>query len=88
MSASTRRASIYTAETKNDVTTYLTEGVGEDFWPETFDTKLVDSFEMVSDAEALGMTVGWRMKRASWPVAPPGWQWSVRCGLPRSDPTT
>jgi len=31
---------------------YLTEGVGEDFWPTTFDPKLVDRVEMVSDADA------------------------------------
>ena len=49
--------SIYTAESEDDIiATYLTEGVGEDFWPETFDTKVVDFFEMVNDAEALTMT--------------------------------
>jgi cystathionine beta-synthase len=48
--------SIYTAESEEDVTTYLTEGVGEDFWPETFDPTIVDAYEMVTDAEALGMT--------------------------------
>ncbi len=48
--------SIYTAETQDDVTPYLTEGVGEDFWPETFDPGVVDAFEVVTDAEALAMT--------------------------------
>lgn len=48
--------SIYTAETDDDVTTYLTEGVGEDFWPETFDRDIVDEYETVSDAEAFAMT--------------------------------
>ena len=48
--------SIYTAESADDVASYLTEGVGEDFWPETFDPKIVDAFEMVNDAEALTMT--------------------------------
>ncbi len=48
--------SIYTAETEDDVTTYLTEGVGEDFWPETYDSDVVDQFEMVSDAEAFATT--------------------------------
>jgi len=47
--------SIYTAETKDDVTTYLIEGVGEDFWPETYDPELTDRYEMVGDAEAFGM---------------------------------
>ena len=48
--------SIYTAETDDDVTTYLIEGVGEDFWPETYDPDLTDQYEMVGDAEAFAMT--------------------------------
>jgi cystathionine beta-synthase len=48
--------SIYTAPTEDDVTTYLIEGVGEDFWPETYDPDLTDSYEMVGDAEAFAMT--------------------------------
>jgi cystathionine beta-synthase len=48
--------SIYTAATDEDVTTYLIEGVGEDFWPETYDPSLTDSYEMVSDFEAFEMT--------------------------------
>jgi cystathionine beta-synthase len=48
--------SIYTAESDEHVATYLTEGVGEDFWPETFDAEVVDSYEIVSDAEAFAMT--------------------------------
>ena len=31
---------------------YLVEGVGEDFWPTTFDPSVVDRTEMVSDAES------------------------------------
>jgi len=50
------QGSIYTAESADDVTTYLTEGVGEDFWPDTFDRTLVDEYEMVTDAEAFAMT--------------------------------
>ena len=46
------RGSIFTADTEADVTTYLIEGVGEDFWPETFDPSVVDRYEMVADAEA------------------------------------
>jgi cystathionine beta-synthase len=34
---------------------YLTEGVGEDFWPTTFDPSLVDSVIEVSDADAFAM---------------------------------
>ncbi len=48
--------SIYTAATEGDVTTYLIEGVGEDFWPETFDPEVVDRYEQVDDREAFVMT--------------------------------
>jgi cystathionine beta-synthase len=48
--------SIYTAASEADVRTYLTEGVGEDFWPETYDPTVVDRFEMVTDEEAMRMT--------------------------------
>jgi cystathionine beta-synthase len=47
--------SIYTAGSDEEVHTYLTEGVGEDFWPETFDPSLVDRFEQVTDQEAYAM---------------------------------
>lgn len=47
--------SIYTAQSEDEVHTYLTEGVGEDFWPETFDRGLVDRFIQVSDQEAYEM---------------------------------
>lgn len=48
--------SIYTAGSEDNVTTYLTEGVGEDFWPETYDPDIVDEYEMVTDAETFAMT--------------------------------
>ncbi len=48
--------SIYTAASEEDVTTYLIEGVGEDFWPETFDPDVVDRYEKVGDREAFSMT--------------------------------
>jgi len=48
--------SIYTAATDDDIHQYLTEGVGEDFWPETFDRSLVDSYVMVNDSESFAMT--------------------------------
>lgn len=44
--------SIFTAPSAEQLHSYLTEGVGEDFWPEAFDRTLVDEFEMVSDREA------------------------------------
>ena len=39
--------SIYSSET---VHTYLVEGIGEDFWPTTYDPSLVDEYVTVSDA--------------------------------------
>jgi cystathionine beta-synthase len=48
--------SIYTAATEDDITTYLIEGVGEDFWPESYDPSITDRYEMVTDAEAFEMT--------------------------------
>jgi len=48
--------SIFTAPSDADVSTYLIEGVGEDFWPTTFDPTVVDEYQMVSDAEAFEMT--------------------------------
>jgi cystathionine beta-synthase len=50
------QGSIYTAATQDDVTTYLIEGVGEDFWPETYDPSVVDRYEMVNDRDAFDMT--------------------------------
>jgi cystathionine beta-synthase len=50
------QGSIYTATDDAGVTTYLTEGVGEDFWPETYNADVVDEYEMVTDAESFHMT--------------------------------
>jgi cystathionine beta-synthase len=38
-----------------DVHTYLVEGVGEDFYPETFDRRVVDRFVTVSDRDSFVM---------------------------------
>jgi cystathionine beta-synthase len=35
---------------------YLVEGVGEDFWPQTYDGSLVDRIEAISDADSFKMT--------------------------------
>jgi cystathionine beta-synthase len=43
--------SIYSGE----VHPYLTEGIGEDFWPATFDPSLVDRWVRVSDRDAFRM---------------------------------
>jgi len=34
---------------------YFVEGIGEDFWPESFDPSIVDVWERVSDAESFAM---------------------------------
>jgi cystathionine beta-synthase len=41
--------SVYTGD---DPRPYLTEGIGEDFWPETFDPAVVDRWVRVSDRDA------------------------------------
>src|SRR3954467_13079726 len=40
----------------DEVKSYLVEGVGEDFWPQTFDRSLVDRWVTVSDRDAFLMT--------------------------------
>jgi len=44
--------SIYTAASPDEVRGYLIEGVGEDFWPETFDPSVVDRYVTVTDRDA------------------------------------
>ncbi len=44
--------SIFTARRPEDVHGYLIEGVGEDFWPDTFDPSVVDRYLTVSDRDA------------------------------------
>jgi cystathionine beta-synthase len=39
-----------------EVKPYLVEGVGEDFWPETFDPSIVDRYITVSDKDSFLMT--------------------------------
>jgi cystathionine beta-synthase len=46
--------SIYTQP--DDVHPYLTEGIGEDFWPETLDRSVVDRWEKVQDRDAFLMS--------------------------------
>src|SRR4051794_16526296 len=41
--------SIYSSETMHP---YLVEGIGEDFWPQTFDPSLVDEYVTVSDRDS------------------------------------
>jgi cystathionine beta-synthase len=47
--------SIYSGGEEN-VKPYLVEGVGEDFWPQTFDPQVVDRWVTVSDRESFLMT--------------------------------
>lgn len=39
----------------DEIHPYLTEGIGEDFWPPTFDPSVVDVWERISDAESFEM---------------------------------
>ena len=48
--------SIYTAPSPEDIHQYLVEGVGEDFWPDTYDASVVDEFIKVTDTESFAMT--------------------------------
>jgi len=47
--------SIFTAPSPEDVHQYLVEGVGEDFWPETYDGSVVDELIKVNDFESFAM---------------------------------
>jgi cystathionine beta-synthase len=65
--------SIYASD---EVHSYLTEGVGEDFWPTTFDPSIVDDYVTVSDRDAFltarrltkeeGILVGGSCGTAAW----------------------
>jgi cystathionine beta-synthase len=44
--------SIYSAASEAEVKGYLVEGVGEDFWPETFDREIVDRWVAVTDKDS------------------------------------
>jgi cystathionine beta-synthase len=44
--------SIYSAGPADQVRPYLVEGVGEDFWPATFDRSVVDRYVTVSDRDS------------------------------------
>jgi len=44
--------SLYSAPPGEEARPYLVEGIGEDFWPETFDPSVVDRWERVSDRDS------------------------------------
>ncbi|HEV8420180.1 MAG TPA: pyridoxal-phosphate dependent enzyme, partial [Actinomycetota bacterium] len=45
--------SLFSAAEGEEARPYLTEGIGEDFWPDTFDPRLVDQWVRVSDRDSL-----------------------------------
>jgi cystathionine beta-synthase len=45
--------SLFSARPGEEARPYLTEGIGEDFWPDTFDPTLVDRWVRVSDRDSL-----------------------------------
>src|SRR5207247_11360826 len=45
--------SLFPAAPREEARPYLTEGIGEDFWPETFDPTVVDRYVRVSDRDSL-----------------------------------
>jgi cystathionine beta-synthase len=45
--------SLFSAAPQEDARPYLTEGIGEDFWPATFDPTVVDRWVRVSDRDSL-----------------------------------
>jgi cystathionine beta-synthase len=45
--------SLYSAAPGEEARPYLTEGIGEDFWPATFDPTVVDRWVRVSDRDSL-----------------------------------
>ena len=67
-----------------DVHPYLTEGIGEDFWPTTFDPSLVDRYVRVSDRDAFRMARGSRGRRGSSSARPRGRRSSPRSRSPPS----
>jgi cystathionine beta-synthase len=44
--------SLYSAPPGEEARPYLVEGIGEDFWPQTFDPSVVDRWERVSDRDS------------------------------------
>jgi cystathionine beta-synthase len=47
--------SLFSAAPGEEARPYLVEGIGEDFWPETFDPSMVDRYIRVSDRDSLLM---------------------------------
>src|SRR5689334_22470598 len=45
--------SLFSAPEGDEARPYLTEGIGEDFWPQTFDPSVVDRWVRVSDRDSL-----------------------------------
>ncbi len=62
-----------------DIRPYLTEGVGEDFWPTTFDPRVGRPLDhRLATATRSWPRAGWRARRACWWAARPAWRCTPR----------
>jgi cystathionine beta-synthase len=75
--------SLYSGDT---VRPYLVEGIGEDFWPETFDPTVVDVWERVSDASRSRWPAAAPARRASSSAARAAPRWSPPTATPPTQP--
>jgi cystathionine beta-synthase len=53
---------------------YLVEGVGEDFWPQTYDRTIADEIIEISDKESFALTRRSPARRACSSAAPAEWR--------------
>ena len=66
---------------------YLVEGVGEDFWPETYDRDdRRPGHRGLRRATRSRSPGGWPARRRCWSAARPAWRRSPRASWPRSSP--